>query len=98
VVTIDSRTGAITRNDEYYALGHASRFVRQGARRIASTETKQEVDNVAFRNEDDGSLVLVVTNSAQQPRSIAVSQGKHGFSYTLPARSLATFVWAEGSP
>lgn len=98
VVTIDSRTGAVSRNDEYYALGHASRFVRQGARRIASSDTQQDVDNVAFRNEDDGSRVLVVTNSAQQPRRIQVREGAHGFSYTLPARSLATFVWAEGSP
>jgi hypothetical protein len=37
VVTIDSKTGAVTRNVEYYALAHASRFVRPGARRIAST-------------------------------------------------------------
>jgi glucosylceramidase len=95
VVTIDSRTGAVTRNDEYYALGHASRFVRQGARRIASSDSRQDVDNVAFRNEDDGSRVLVVTNSAQQPRRIQVREGEHGFSYTLPARSLATFVWAD---
>ena len=34
VVTIDSRTGAVTRNPDYYALGHLSRFVPQGARRI----------------------------------------------------------------
>ncbi len=36
VVTITSG-GAVTRNVEYYALGHASRFVRPGARRVAST-------------------------------------------------------------
>ena len=31
VVTIDPATGAITRNVEYYVLGHASRFVLPGA-------------------------------------------------------------------
>ena len=36
VVTITSG-GVVTRNVEYYALGHASRFVRPGARRIGST-------------------------------------------------------------
>ncbi|HZI21932.1 MAG TPA: hypothetical protein VFD76_05430, partial [Gemmatimonadales bacterium] len=36
VVTIDSVSGAVTRNVEYYTLAHASRFVRPGAWRIAS--------------------------------------------------------------
>lgn len=93
VVTIDSRTGAITRTDEYYALAHASRFVRPGAHRIASTESGGELDNVAFRNADDGSLVLLVTNAAKRARRFSVDQGGVRFSYTLPPRSLATFVW-----
>jgi glucosylceramidase len=41
VVTIDSKTGAVTRNVEYYALAHASRFVLPGARRIASSERRR---------------------------------------------------------
>lgn len=93
VVTIDSRTGAITRTDEYYALAHASRFVRPGAHRIASTESGGDLDNVAFRNADDGSLVLLVTNAARQARRFSVRQGERRFTYTLPPRSLATFVW-----
>lgn len=93
VVTIDSRSGTVTRTDEYYALAHASRFVRQGAQRIASTDAQQDVDNVAFLNPDDGSRVLVVTNSAKQPRRISVREGGRHFDATLPARSLATFVW-----
>jgi len=95
VVTIDSKTGAATRNNGYYALAHASRFVRQGAYRIASTTTTDDgLDNVAFQNSDDGSVVLVVVNSNPQPRTIAISQQDRRFDYTLPARSVATFRWA----
>lgn len=93
VVTIDSRTGAVNRTDEYYALAHASRFVRPGAHRIASTEAGRDLDNVAFRNADDGSLVLLVANSAKKARRFTVDHGGQRFAYTLPARSLATFVW-----
>ena len=93
VVTIDSRTGEITRTDEYYALAHASRFVRPGAHRIASSGPTDDLDNVAFRNADDGSLVLLVSNSAIQPRRFSVVHGERRFAYTLPARSVATFVW-----
>jgi glucosylceramidase len=93
VVTIDSRTGAITRNLEYYALAHASRFVRPGAERIASDASAEGLDHVAFRNADDGSLVLMASNAAATPQRIAVRQGDRRFVAELPRESVATFVW-----
>ena len=93
VVTIDSRTGEVTRNVEYYALAHASRFVLPGARRIASSEGAGELSNVAFRNRD-GSLALIVANGAAQAQTFSVRMGKGSFRYTLPAQSVATFAWA----
>lgn len=93
VVSIDPANGDVARNDEYYALAHASRFVRRGAYRIASTETGGDLDNVAFQNADDGSLVLVVVNSARAARDVVVHQHDTRFRYTLPARSVATFRW-----
>jgi glucosylceramidase len=92
VVTIDSKTGAVTRNAEYYALAHASRFVRPGARRIASTSGSGGLDTVAFRN-DDGAIALLVANPAAKPRAFSVRTGGKSFSYTLPAGSVATFTW-----
>lgn len=97
VVTIDSKSGAVTRTDDYYALAHASRFVRRGAWRIGSSEGADGVDNVAFLNPDDGSIVLIVANSATSERRFTVATGDaSGFSYALPAKSLATFVWQAG--
>ncbi len=49
-MTIDSTTGEVTRTDDYYALAHASRFVRRGAWRVASSEALAGVANVAFVN------------------------------------------------
>jgi glucosylceramidase len=91
VVTIDSASGAITRNEEYYALGHASRFVRPGARRIAST-SPEGLDNVAFRNVD-GSKALILVNSGAAERTFAVRWGGKTLRYTLPAGAVATLVW-----
>ncbi|MDB5755668.1 MAG: glycosyl hydrolase [Massilia sp.] len=92
VVTIDSKTGAVTRNVEYYALAHASRFVRPGARRIASTSGEGGLDTVAFRN-TDGSIALLVANPAATPSALSVRVGQRSFGYTLPASSVATFTW-----
>jgi len=93
VVTIDSASGAVTRNVEYYALGHASRFVRPGARRIASTSGVSGLESVAFRNPGDGSKVLLVLNGAAERRAFHVRAAERAFAYELPAGAVATFRW-----
>ena len=94
VVTISSASGAVTRNVEYYALAHASRFVRPGARRIGSTSGVAGLENVAFRNADDGSKALIVVNTAVQDRAFTVLWGSQSLRYTLPAGAVVTFVWS----
>jgi len=95
VVTIDTRTvpATITRNVEYYALGQLAKFALPGAVRIDSNSyTGGGIEDVVFQN-PDGSIVLLALNPAGMPQSFSVSsQGKY-FNYTLPAQSVATFVW-----
>ncbi len=93
IVTIDSNTGEVSRNDEYYAFAHFSRFVLPGAVRVQSTATGSGIDNVAFRNASDGSIVLVMTNSKMDAQRVSVMQDQTSFQYTMPAQSVATFVW-----
>lgn len=92
VVTIDSRTGEVTRNLEYYAFAHASKFVRPGAHRIESTAAAGEIETVAFQN-TDGSIALVALNSTTTQRRFSVRFKGRSFDYTLPRESVATFVW-----
>jgi len=93
MVTIHSTSGEVTRNMEYYAFAHASKFVRPGAQRIASSEAADGIDNVAFRNADDGSVVLVACNSGPAPRLAVVRHAGRSFEVELPRESVATFVW-----
>ncbi|MFC5435157.1 glycoside hydrolase family 30 beta sandwich domain-containing protein [Rhodanobacter umsongensis] len=97
VVTIDSVTGAISRNDEYYAFAHFSRFVLPGAVRVKSGNTNAGIHEVAFQNPDDGSVVLVAVNGDTQANRLSVKQGSLRFQYDLPASSVATFVWAAAA-
>jgi glucosylceramidase len=92
VVTIDPKTGQVTRNIEYYAFGHASRFVKQGARRVDSHGDAQGLDHVAF-TDPDGGTALIVSNSAAQPRRFTVQAPGQRFSYELPASGVVTFTW-----
>lgn len=92
VLTINQRTGEVTKNVEYYSLGHASKFVRPGAKRIESTDSSGEVKNVAFINPDQ-SIVAIVLNEDTNLRTINIQWNKQSFSYELPSRSVTTFTW-----
>ena len=94
VVTVDSASGAVTRNVEYYALGHASMFVRPGARRIASTSDIGGLASVAFRNADDGSKALILVNANTQEQTFSVTWAGRFFRYSLPAGAIVTFLWS----
>ena len=72
IVTIDSRSGEISRNDEYYAFAHFSRFVLPGAVRVWSTDTGRDIKNVAFQNASGGSLVLVLINAGMEVHEVSV--------------------------
>ena len=109
VVTINSVTGQVTRNPEYYALAHASRFVQPGAVRIVSTEPPG-FETVAFLNTDDQSKALIVLNTTAREQRFAVRVagnfeievpgalselrvGGKAFTASLPGGAVATFVW-----
>lgn len=92
VVTIDSHTGQVmARNVEYYVLGQASRFVRPGARYVASDET-DDLFNAAFAN-PDGLMALLVHNRGKTAKRFAVRAGSVGFRAELPAGEVATYLW-----
>lgn len=94
VVTIDQETGEVTRNVEYYVLGHASRFVLPEAQRIESDTGVAGLESVAFRNED-GSMVLIVLNGAAEDRTFEVAFGARAFEANLQSGAVATFTWSS---
>ncbi|MET8153673.1 glycoside hydrolase family 30 beta sandwich domain-containing protein, partial [Actinoplanes sp. NPDC005259] len=92
--------GSVSRDAEYFTIGHLAKFVRPGAYRIASTSFgttgwNGQIMDVAFRN-PDGSTALVVHNENDDPRTFAVAVGDRSFEYTLPGGALATFTWPRG--
>ena len=95
VVTINDSVSPsqVTFNVEYYVLGHLGKFVVPGAHRIDSnTFGAGSIEDVAFQN-PDGSIVLLVLNSATNAGTFSVSFNSQSFNYTLPAGALATLEW-----
>jgi glucosylceramidase len=93
VIRIHQKTGEVTFNQEYYTLGHGSKVVRPGARRIeSSVDMDSDVINVAFKN-PDGSIALVVVNKGEKDRSFSVKNNNKYFTYSIPTGAAASFCW-----
>jgi glucosylceramidase len=94
-VTVDtSKTPAeVTRTVDYYAIGQVSKFVHPGAVRV-DTNSFEKLENVAFLN-PDGSIALLVLNTADDPLPFVVNSKGSSFSYTLAAGSVVTFTWKQ---
>jgi len=92
IITVNSTTGAVTKDIEYYTLGHYSKYVLPGAVRIYSSNTPA-IASVAFVN-PDGSVALIAYNSTTTSQTVQVQWGTESFSYTLPATAAATFTWS----
>lgn len=94
LLTIDPADGRVSYNVDYYALAHASKFVKPGARRIYSnTFGDGSIENVAFQN-PDGSKVLIAYNSGSVKKTFSVADGTQSFDYALDAGDAATFTYS----
>jgi glucosylceramidase len=57
----DTRSGKLIYTNSYYYIGHFSKFIKPGAKRIISSPSRSQLLTTAFKNED-GTVVVVVMN------------------------------------
>jgi len=87
----DTKTGNLTYMNSYYYIGHFSKFVRPGARRISSSSTTGKLQVAAFVNADGSTVAVILNNtSLEQPFSLWV--GDKSAKSTSPAHSIMTVV------
>jgi glucosylceramidase len=71
-------------------LGHASKFLRPGAVRIASDNG--EIQTVAFNN-TDGSMVLYAVNPTTSSDYLKLVWNEQWVISEIPPRCIMTFCW-----
>jgi glucosylceramidase len=95
-IIADTRSGELHYNNSYYAIGHFSRFVSPGSRRIG-IRGASDLQTVAFQN-PDGSVVAVILNASDDETGydvgVGTAEGEPTRAQgTLAPRSIATIVW-----
>jgi glucosylceramidase len=77
--------------DSYYYIGHFSKFVRPGAKRIISSSTADNLITTAFLNKD-GKIAVVVMNPSDTDQPFYLWMNKKAAKSDSPAHSIMTFV------
>lgn len=90
-VHADTRTGELMFMNSFYYIGHFSKFIRPGAKRIVSSSTTDRLATTAFRN-PDGSIAAVVMNATDQAQKFDVALGDEAITTNSPAHSIITVL------
>ncbi|HNU87475.1 MAG TPA: glycoside hydrolase family 30 protein [Ferruginibacter sp.] len=88
----DTRTGQLIYTNAYYYIGHFSKFIKPGAKRIISSSSRSQLLTTAFKNED-GKIVVIVMNQSniKTPYNLWIN-GKAAECMALP-HSISTLIF-----
>jgi glucosylceramidase len=91
-VHADTKSGELTYLSSYYYIGHFSKFIRQGARRIASSPSRSQLLATAFLN-PDGKTVVVVMNPTEKAAPYWLWVDENAAEVESLPRSIQTLVF-----
>ena len=91
-IMIDTQNDEIIIHDSYYYIGHFSKYIQKGAKRIGSSKYCSEIETVSFKNPDD-SIVSIVLNRTDKDIDFAFRLCGNVISCKAEAHSIATYIF-----
>jgi glucosylceramidase len=86
-----SDDGQLVFTPSYAYMGHFTRYIKPGARRVGATTSRSTLDTVAFRNAD-GKLAVVVMNRTDGPQRYRLQIDGAEVAVDIPARAIQTVL------
>jgi glucosylceramidase len=87
-----TKEGTLYYTNSYYYIGHFSKFIRPGAKRIISSSNRADLLTTAFMNKD-GRIAVVVMNSGSEKFAYKMYIGNKALELTSLPHSIATLVF-----
>ncbi len=87
----DTRNGQLHYMNAFYYLGHFSKFIRPGAKRIISSTNNDDFLTTAFIN-PDSSIAVVILNLTSKDKDFQVWMNNKSVNSHSPANSIITVV------
>lgn len=93
----DTQADTIAVNLSYYYIGHFSRFIHPGAKRILVSSFTSDLECCGFQNVD-GSIVIVVLNRTDSTIHYSLSTKERTAKIDQTAHSIMTFIMSLSPP
>lgn len=90
-IIIDIFPEKVIRQSSYYYIGHISKYVQVGAKRIHSSLNSDQIQALAFIN-PCGQVVTILLNKTEQDQAVEIINGKEKQAILLPKRGIATYL------
>jgi glucosylceramidase len=91
-VHANTKTGELTYLSSYYYIGHFSKFIQPGAKRIASSPSRSQLLSTAFLN-PDGKVTVVVMNPSEKKAAYWLWVKGNAAEVNSPPHSIQTVVF-----
>jgi glucosylceramidase len=91
-VHADTKTGELIYTNSYHYIGHFSKFVHPGARRIVSSPSRSALLSTAFVN-SDGRVAVVVMNPTENDVAYFLWVAGNAAEVKSPAHSMQTLLF-----
>jgi glucosylceramidase len=88
----DTKRGELIFTNSFYYIGHFSKFIRPGARRIISSSNRDMLETTAFKNADGKIAVVVMNRSDKTVPYLLWVNNKVAKMESLP-HSIATLIF-----
>ncbi|MDD4816640.1 MAG: glycoside hydrolase family 30 protein [Victivallaceae bacterium] len=90
-IMIDPANDRYMLQSSYYYIGHFSRYIARGAKRILCVTTRDAIEAAAFVN-PDGGRVAVLLNRGNEKFNCQFKEGDMAAAVELPAHSIVTVL------
>tara|TARA_A100001011_G_scaffold126617_1_gene133478 strand:+ start:3758 stop:5158 length:1401 start_codon:yes stop_codon:yes gene_type:complete len=90
----DTSSGKLLFTNSYYYIGHFSKFIRPGAKRVSSGTTSNRIRSTSFMNQD-GSLVVIALNEEEEAVDYFLTIGDKSTQLKIPKHSIQTIVFSD---
>jgi len=87
----DTKTGKLIYTNSFYYIGHFSKFIKPGAKRIGCSSNRDKLQTTGFKN-PDGSIAVVVLNISDKPMSYYLWINGKAASIRSLAHSIQTII------
>ena len=91
-IICNTKTGEVLHKTSFYYIAQFSKYIKSGAKRIATTCYSETIEVVAFEN-PDRSIAVVLLNRTEEDLPVTLRMNEELIALRSPKKSISTAVW-----